>query len=67
MGDEERSIADNERSPASEAADEVQFGPQGTNPEDEGRPDPHGTAEAERPKTGPDGEPSVPPSRASHT
>jgi hypothetical protein len=67
MREDESSIADNERSPASEAADEVEFGPSGTNPEDEQRPEPSGTAEANEPQTGPEGEPSVPPARASHT
>jgi hypothetical protein len=68
MDNEERnSIADNQRSPASEAADEVEFGPAGTNPEDEERTEPPGGTEATEPKTGPEGEPSVPPSRASHT
>ena len=67
MGNEEHSIADNERSPASEAADEVEFGPTGTNADDEQQPEPPGTAEANEPKVGPEGQPSVPPSRASHT
>lgn len=60
---ESRSIADNERSPATDAADEVEFGPSGTNDEDERRPEPPGTSEASEPKTGPDGKPVVPPSR----
>jgi len=38
-------IADDERSPASEAADKVPFGPSGTKPEDEREPEPSGTAE----------------------
>jgi hypothetical protein len=64
MTDEEsRNIADSERSPASEAADEVEFGPPGTDPEDEQRVEPPGTAKAADPKTGPDGKPIVPPSR----
>ena len=63
MGNEEESIADNERSPATEAADEVEFGPAATNEEDEQRPEPAGTAEATEPKEGPEGEPSMPPSR----
>ena len=67
MSNEEHSIADDERSPASEAADEVEFGPAATNAEDEERPEPSGTAEATDPKTGPEGGPSVPPSRPSHT
>jgi hypothetical protein len=67
MAHEEHSIADDERSPASEAADEVDFGPAGTNATDEEQPEPPGTAEATEPKTGPEGEPSVPPSRPSHT
>lgn len=68
MGDEgQKSIAENQRSPATEAADAVEFGPPGTNPEDEQRQEPSGGAEATEPKTGPEGEPSVPPSRASHT
>lgn len=67
MEEQEHTIADDERSPASEAADEVEFGPASTNPEDEERPEPSGTAEANEPKTGPEGEPSVPPSRPSHT
>jgi hypothetical protein len=65
--EEQGSIADNERSPASEAADEVEFGPAGTNAEDEQRAEPPGTADAEQAKAGPEGEPSVPPSRPSHT
>jgi hypothetical protein len=64
MSDEKpRTIADSERSPASEAADQVEIGPPGTNPDDEQRPEPGGTAEAVEPKTGPDGKPIVPPSR----
>ncbi len=59
---EPNSIADNQRSPATEAAEEVDIGPPGTNPEDEQRPEPPGTAEGSA-KTGPDGEPIVPPSR----
>jgi len=61
--EESRSIADSQRSPASEAADAVESGPAGTNPEDEQRPEPGGTAEAVEPKTGPDEKPIVPPSR----
>jgi hypothetical protein len=57
------SIADKQRSPAAEAADDVEIGPPATNPEDEQRPEPHGTAEGSRAKTGPDGKPIVPPSR----
>ena len=34
------SIADKQRSPAGEAADEVDIGPPATNPEDEQRPEP---------------------------
>jgi len=60
---ESRSIADNERSPATDAADEVEFGPSGTNEEDERRPEPPGTSEAAEPKTDADGNPVVPPSR----
>jgi hypothetical protein len=67
MEDHEHTIADDERSPVSEAADEVEFGPAGTNAEDEERAEPEGTAEATEPKVGPEGEPSVPPSRPSHT
>lgn len=64
MSDEQReSIADDQRSPASEAAEEVENGPAATNPEDEERPEPPGTAEGSEPKTGPDGKPIVPPSR----
>ena len=59
---EPKSIADNERSPAAEAADEVDIGPSATNPEDEQRPEPPGTAEGSA-KLGPDGKPVVPPSR----
>jgi hypothetical protein len=54
---ESRSIADSERSPASEAADTVETGPPGTDPEDEQRPEPPGTAE------GADEKGTVPPSR----
>jgi hypothetical protein len=57
------SIADHQRSPASQAADEVSTGPPGTNPEDEQRPEPPGTAEAADSKTGPDDTPVTPPSR----
>jgi hypothetical protein len=67
MEEQEHTIADDERSPATEAADEVEFGPAATNAEDEERPEPPGTAEATQPKVGPEGEPSVPPSRPSHT
>jgi hypothetical protein len=64
MTDKDRpSIADHQRSPASDAADEVEFGPDGVNEQDEERPEPPGTAEATEPKTGPDGRPVVPPSR----
>jgi hypothetical protein len=59
---EQKSIADQQRSPAAEAAEEVEIGPSATNPEDEQRPEPPGTAEGET-KTGPDGKPIVPPSR----
>jgi glutathione S-transferase len=58
-----KSIADSERSPASEAADEVEIGPDATNPEDEQRPEPPGTAESAGSKTGPDDQPSVSPAR----
>jgi hypothetical protein len=60
---EHESIADKQRSPASEAAEEVEIGPSATNPEDEQRPEPPGTAEGPETKTGPDGKPVVPPSR----
>lgn len=64
MSDQEHeSIADKQRSPATEAADDVEIGPSGTNPEDEQRPEPPGTAEGSDAKTGPDGKPVVPPSR----
>lgn len=64
MSDKEhKSIADSERSPASEAADDVEFGPPGTHPEDEERQEPEGTSGSDTPKTGPDGKPVVPPSR----
>lgn len=64
MSDEERnSIADNQRSPATEAADEAASGPPAINPADEQRPEPAGTAEAAEAKLGPDGKPVVPPSR----
>lgn len=64
MNEEEaNSIAENQKSPASEAADQVETGPPATNPEDEHRPEPPGTAEGEDTKTGPGGTPSVPPSR----
>lgn len=64
--DERRSIADEERSPSSEAADEVPFGPPGTDPEDEHRGEPEGTSEATEPKTDSEGNPVVPPSRRTH-
>jgi hypothetical protein len=60
---ESRSIADSERSPASDAADAVESGPPAVNPQDEERPEPPGTGEAAETKTGPDGKPIVPPSR----
>lgn len=60
---EHKSIADSERSPSSEAADDVNVGPPGTNPEDEERPEPEGTSGSDKQKTGPDGKPVVPPSR----
>jgi hypothetical protein len=64
MGNEERrTIAENERSPATEAADQVEFGPDATNEEDEQRPEPSGGAEATGPKVGPEGEPVVSPAR----
>ena len=64
MSDEEhKSIAESERSPASEAADNVDLGPPGTNPEDEERQEPEGTSGSDERKTGPDGKPIVPPSR----
>lgn len=64
MNEEEaNSIAENQKSPTSEAADQVETGPPATNPEDEHRPEPPGTAEGEDTKTGPGGTPSVPPSR----
>jgi hypothetical protein len=59
----QKSIADSERSPASEAADAVESGPSGVDPKDEQRPEPPGTAEGGESKTGPDGKPVVPPSR----
>ena len=61
--DERNSIADEQRSPASEAAEEVEIGPAAINPEDEERPEPPGTAKGSTAKTGPDGKPIVPPSR----
>ncbi len=64
--EQRRSIADDERSPASEAADEVPFGPPGTDPEDEQRQEPEGTSKATEPKTDSEGEPIVPPSRQTH-
>jgi hypothetical protein len=60
---EARSIAEDQKSPASEAADEVDSGPSATNPEDERRPEPPGTAEGKDSKAGPGGTPTVPPSR----
>ena len=64
MDDKQReSIAEKQRSPASEAAEEVEIGPSATNREDEARPEPPGTAEGSQPKTGPDGKPIIPPSR----
>lgn len=66
MEEQRRSIADDERSPASEAADAVPFGPSGTNAEDEQRQEPQGTSEATEPKTDSEGNPIVPPSRQTH-
>jgi hypothetical protein len=60
---EPQSIADKQRSPASEAAEEAEIGPSATNPEDEQRPEPPGTSDGPDAKTGPDGKPIVPPSR----
>jgi hypothetical protein len=61
--EEDKSIAESERSPASEAADNVNMGPPGTNPEDEERPEPEGSSGSQKQKIGPDGKPIVPPSR----
>lgn len=58
-----KSIADSERSPASEAADAVETGPPAINPEDEQRSEPPGTSEAAGSNTGPDDQPSVSPAR----
>jgi hypothetical protein len=66
MEDEKRRIADDERSPASEAADEVDIGPPATNERDE-RAEREGSSEAMEPKTDSEGKPIVPPSRSSHT
>jgi hypothetical protein len=60
---EDKSIAESERSPSSEAADKVDVGPPGTNPEDEERPEPGGTSGSQKEKAGPEGKPIVPPSR----
>ena len=60
------SIADNERSPVSEAADEIETGPAGVDEADEKRPEPPGTAEAPAPKVGPDGKPVGATGRRSH-
>jgi hypothetical protein len=58
-------IADDERSPASEAADQVPFGPDATKPEDERKPEPGGTAE--KPSTAAEeDEHTVPPARSHH-
>jgi hypothetical protein len=67
MGDEKReTIADHERSPASDAADDVDIGPPAVNEQDE-REEPEGSSEAMEPKTDRDGKPIVPPSRGSNT
>jgi hypothetical protein len=60
---EHKSIAESERSPASQAADDVNVGPPGTNPEDEERQEPEGTSGSDKQKAGPDSKPIVPPSR----
>lgn len=67
MSDEQKkpTIAENERSPASEAAEKVPFGAQPHPPEDESE-EPAGTAETPEPKTDADGRPIVPPSRQTH-
>lgn len=59
------SIADDERSPVSEAADQVPFGPSGTKPQDKEKPEPAGTADKPRGAEG-DDEPTVPPARSHH-
>lgn len=59
-------IADKERSPVSEAADEVPFGPSGTKPEDERESEPAGTADKPRKAEGQEDEPTIPPARSHH-
>lgn len=67
MNDEHRpTIAENEKSPASEAADNVPFGPDGTKPEDERKPEPKGTADGTEPPGDEEGKPVVPPARSHH-
>jgi hypothetical protein len=66
MGDEKRpTIADHERSPASDAAEDVEFAPPPVSDADE-QEEPRGTAEATEPKTDAEGGPNVPPSRSHH-
>lgn len=60
------SIADDERSPVSEAADQVPFGPSGTKPQDEREPEPEGAADKPRASEGREDEPTVPPARSHH-
>jgi hypothetical protein len=62
----EPTIADNERSPASEAADRVPFGPSGTKPEDEHEAEPKGTAEQPDGAAGQSDDNTVPPARGHH-
>lgn len=67
MSDERKpKIADDERSPASEAADQVPFGPSGTKPEDEREAEPEGTADKPPGIKGQEDEPTVPPARSHH-
>jgi hypothetical protein len=66
MGDEKRAtIAENEGSPARDAAAEVDFGPEPVSDADK-QEEPEGTAEATEPKTDTEGNPIVPPSRSHH-
>lgn len=61
--DEERTIADNQRSPAGDAADQVDIGPSAVNEQDERKPEPEGTAEVPEKA---EGDPTVAPARSHH-
>jgi hypothetical protein len=61
--DEDPTIADNERSPAADAADQVEFGPEALNEQDQRKPEPEGTADLPEKA---EGDPTVAPARSHH-